>query len=279
MALDFKPITSRANPNIKRVSSLRIGKFRQESKQFIVEGLHEMRTALQYGHSFREVFIRQDKISEIGGTGLGNLSSASLYSLNDSTFEKISGRQNPDGYLAVVNSSLCSPISDLKPSDRPLLLLDRLEKPGNIGAILRSAMGFGFSHILVNEPNFDPHHPQIIRNSRGHSLGVRFFCGDDESLLDYFASRSIKVICSSPDSEEMLDEFSFPANSVVVLGSEHGGVSGFWKKNSDFGLKIPMKSSVDSLNVAVSASLVLFEVFKQFRSGDAINSVAKKDPT
>jgi len=254
-------IQSRNNPRIKAIASLKEGKHRRTEGKFLVEGLHEIRVALQYRHPIETVVFTEPKLI----TELESLidDRVELLQANRSVFEKISMRQHPEGVLAVCGSQILPGVKDLEPPDRPILILDGLEKPGNHGAILRSAAAFGMEEIILNDGQLDPYHPNVIRNSRGHSLGFRHFQDTREATLNWLKEHGYHSYVASPEAESAIEDLKFERRTAIILGSEHAGVSHFWKNNAENLFRIPMTTQVDSLNVSVSASIVLYEVFKQ----------------
>ncbi len=254
-------IQSRNNPRIKAVVSLKDSRYRRQTGLFIVEGEHEISIALQYGYSIETLIFIDNKIPLFIAKTLRN--DVDTLSVSADLFSKISLREHPDGILAVCRAQKILDLENFNSPVRPLLILDGLEKPGNHGAILRSASAFGISEIILNQGSLDPYNPNVIRNSRGHSLAFRHYQDSHEKTLNWLKRERYITYVASPEAEMSIGNMKFDNNTAIILGSEHAGVSDYWKKNADRLFKIPMTGSVDSLNVAVSAAIVLYEVFKQ----------------
>lgn len=255
-------IQSRNNSKIKAVASLKESKFRKQSGLFIVEGLHEVAVALEYGYAVDSVFFTEEKSNHelIARTG----DNVDQYKVNDSVFAKLSTRQHPEGLLCVCNQKAFPKISAIRASDETVLILDGLEKPGNYGAILRSAAAFGIRKVIISGGHLDPYNPQVIRNSRAHALSFEHFRDSEEAICDWLSENGYTSFVASPETTKSLQEIDFTVGrTAIILGSEHEGVSEFWKRHANCSFSIPMTGKVDSLNVSVSASIVLYEVFKQ----------------
>lgn len=256
-------IQSRNNPRIKGTAALKDAKHRRASGLFIVEGLHEVRTALSYGYPIKELYSLESVYHSSGDFQESLPSAIRHYLVSQTVFDKLSNRQNPDGVLAVCEQSPIPSLHEVDPFTRPILILDALENPGNLGAILRSCAAFGFSDIVLNDTALDPYHPNVIRNSRGHSLGLKIYRNTREETLDWLQANGYRSLIATPESEETLSTIKVDQKTAFILGNEHHGVSEFWRENAQERIRIPMTGMVDSLNVSVSASIVLYEVFKQ----------------
>lgn len=259
-------IQSRNNPRIKSAASLKDAKNRRKTGLFAVEGLHEFKTVLSYQFPVKEIFCEENQYPKIASL-LENMSAEVHCSLvKKAVLEKISIRQNPDTLVAICEQREIPPITGIDGFDQPILILDALENPGNLGAILRSSAAFGFSHIVLNESMLDPFHPNVIRNSRGHSLGIKMYRDTPENTAQWLTKNNYDCYVATPESPDEISTIRFQNKTAIVLGNEHDGVGKFWRRFARKGFNIPMKECVDSLNVSVSASIVLYEVFKQLKS-------------
>lgn len=255
-------IQSRNNNKVKAVASLKESKFRKQSGLFIVEGVHETNVALDYGYDIDSVFFANEKPVSSLTDKIAN--DVDAFQVSESVFDKLSSRQHPDGILCVFRQKDFPGVSQLRPDGSTILILDGLEKPGNYGAILRSAAAFGIKKVVISGGHLDPYSAQVIRNSRAHSLSFEHYRDGEESIRDWLAGNGYISFVASPKSRDDLQDISFKeVRTAIILGSEHDGVSEFWKEHANRSFSIPMTGKVDSLNVAVSASIVLYEVFKQ----------------
>ncbi len=257
-------IQSKDNPRVKHLAGLKEAKGRRKSSEFLVEGFHEFKVARKHGFELKGLYVNTKGLELLKAGYLELTVGLSVFELSEVAFKKISQRENPDGIVALANQKISTDLNELDPQNN-VLVLESIEKPGNNGAILRSAAAFDFNQVVFNSEKPDPFHPHVIRNSRGHSLGMKFVGSNNEATLEWAKANHSNVCVATPDCDQMLGEFPFKTPITIVLGNEHDGVSDFWKKNADQNLRIPMNPIVDSLNVSVSASIVLYEVFKQMR--------------
>lgn len=256
-------IQSRNNPKIKSVAGLKEAKHRRSSGLFTVEGVYEIQTATGYQYPIKELYCEASVYPEIIDQFADLFETCRCFLASKSVFEKLSVRQNPDGVIAVCEQQQIQSIHDIEPFERPLLILDQLENPGNLGAILRSCAAFGVKDIILDDTALDPYHPNVIRNSRGHSLGLTIYRDNKEDTLDWLNENCFDSFIVSPDSKKEIASIKVGSKTAFILGNEHHGVSQFWKEKAKKQIRIPMTGIVDSLNVSVSASIVLYEVFKQ----------------
>jgi RNA methyltransferase, TrmH family len=261
-------IQSRNNPRIKSIVGLKEAKGRRASGLFTVEGLHEVQTAVGYHYPIKELYCEESIYPSIAEQLVDYLSIWRCFLVSQYVFEKLSNRQNPDGVIAVCEQQPIRSICDVESFERPLLILDQLENPGNLGAILRSCAAFGVKDIILDDNALDPYNPNVIRNSRGHSLGLTIYRNTKEDTFKWLSSNHFESFIVSPDSKQDVATIKVGLKSAFILGNEHHGVSQFWKENAKKEIQIPMTGIVDSLNVSVSASIVLYEVFKQLKSND-----------
>ena len=256
-------IQSRNNPRIKATAGLKESKYRKQTGLFIVEGLHEIEIGLQYNYPMVSLFYSEQRKFESLRKKICD--SVELFEVSSAIMDKLSLRQNPEGIIAVCRQMPLTGISELTNDNQVLLILDGLEKPGNHGAILRSAAAFGIQNVILNHCKLDPYNPNVIRNSRGHSLSFRHYKDEAETTFTWLQSHQYQSYVASPEATLDVQDLRFDPKSAIILGSEHDGVSEFWKEHASRHFSIPMTSKVDSLNVSVSASIVLFEAFKQRR--------------
>jgi RNA methyltransferase, TrmH family len=254
-------IQSRSNPRVKAVSRLQESRERREHGLFPVEGWHELRQALRYGHRPTAVYFEQSRWEPLSVLMDEEKVVCECFSLSRAAFEGLSSRENPDGIVGVFPMPEIPGLDQTVPDGRPLILMQGLEKPGNLGAIVRSAAAFGFGNLILLGGSVDPFHPHVIRNSRGHSMGMRFFRESDEGAASWLQQHGFHLIVADPDGEESLEQIHFPRTSAILLGSEHEGISNWWRNRASTRVRIPMTGKVDSLNVAVSASILLYAVF------------------
>ncbi|MCK5510566.1 RNA methyltransferase [Candidatus Parcubacteria bacterium] len=252
-------ITSYKNIKIKEINKLRKSNNRRKEKLFIIEGKKEIDLAKKSGICIKELFFSEN----IYQKELNNFVGITKYSVAGEVFRKISFRENPDGYLAIAQSKNFQ-LKDIKLSKNPfLLILEAIEKPGNIGAILRSADAAGVDAIIITESKTDIFNPNIIRSSLGTVFTGQIAICKNKELLPWLKEKSINTFASTPNTDELYCDSDFKNSLALVVGAEHEGLGKEWFEFVDNKIKIPMNGKIDSLNASVSAAIILFEVVRQ----------------
>jgi len=256
-------ITSSQNQKIKNVVKLRDRKFRDRSGMTIVEGFREIGRAKESGIYFEEFYycdqlttnkkFIEDCISQ---------SSVSL-AVTKKVFEKIAFGTRSEGVLAIAKQPKCD-FKDLALGKNPLLfVVERVEKPGNLGAILRTCDTAGVNGLIVSDAATDIYNPNVIRASIGTVFSVKTVKTTNQKTIDFLKKNNIKTHVTTPAAKVNYTEADFKNPVAIVLGSEDKGVSKFWLSNADIKIKIPMKGKADSLNVSTTAAVVIFEAIRQ----------------
>lgn len=267
-------ITSLQNPRIKHLVRLREHKRqRLADGLFTVEGFDELKIAVDSG--FRPV-----SIITAPDLALGTLTVDAQEKLTVSrdVFQKISYRENPDGWLGVFSIPHLG-LEDLKLSENPFLLIaESIEKPGNLGAMLRTADAAGVDAVIVCDPRVDLWNPNVVRASRGALFTLPAFTMETGPLLEWLRVRKIRILAAAPKGESVYTEVDLKGPTAVVFGTEDTGLSEFWLRNADECVTIPMKGRVNSLNVSIAAGLFTYEAVRQrgFTHSDG-NSIQAKN--
>jgi len=224
----------------------------------LVEGFDEISLALSAGHFPRTLLSAPDLVSrQIDGVN------AETLSVNRVVFEKMSYRDNPDGWLAVFPIPHIS-LDDLKLSESPLLIItESIEKPGNLGAILRTADAARVDAVIVCDPRVDVYNPNVVRASRGAIFTVPVVETNSAQVLLFLNRRDIRVLAATPSAEEEYTHQDLRGPLAVAVGTEDEGLSDFWLSQADVKVKIPMLGKVNSLNVSVSTALIVYEAVRQ----------------
>ena len=252
-------ITSLQNPRVKHIVKLRDDKRqRREDGLMLVEGYDEIQLALSAGHKPQTLLSVPELISrEING---GNAESITV---NRAVFEKMSYRENPDGWLAVFPIPHTA-LDNLKLSELPLVILaESIEKPGNLGAILRTADAAHVDALLVCDPRVDVWNPNVVRASRGAVFSVPVVECDNESALALLKARKIRLLAATPSAEALYSDVNMRDSLAIAVGTEAEGLTDFWMSSADMKVKIPMMGKVNSLNVSVSTALIVYEAVRQ----------------
>ena len=255
-------ITSLQNPRVKHIVKLRDDKRqRREDSLMLVEGYDEIQLALSAGHQPQTLFSAPELASrDIDAASIVN---AEHITVNRAVFEKISYRENPDGWLAVFPLPSTS-LDDLKLSESPLVIVaESIEKPGNLGAILRTADAAHVDAVLICDRRVDVWNPNVVRASRGALFSVPTVECENLSALEWLKSQKIFIVAATPAAETIYSDVNLSQPSAIAVGTEDEGLTDFWLSNADLKLKIPMMGKVNSLNVSVSTALILYEAIRQ----------------
>lgn len=254
-------ITSLQNPRVKHVVKLREDKRqRQRDGLILVEGWDEINLALASGLEARTIFTAPELVSR----QMERLS-AEVITVNRAVFEKISYRENPDGWLALFATPDIS-LEDIKLSDLPFIIVaESVEKPGNLGAILRTADAAGVDALLVCDPRVDLYNPNVIRASRGAVFSVPCVELSNQKAMDYLRQNRMQVLAATPQAETLYTEVNLNVPIALAVGTEDKGLTDFWLSQSDVNVEIPMVGKVNSLNVSIATSLIVYEAVRQRR--------------
>ena len=265
-ATGTQEITSTANPRVKWLAGLQRRRQRRAAGVTIVEGHDEIALAVASDVSIRNLYWcpalvagspREDLVSSLRGSGVD------VVPLGRTAFEKVSYREGPDGLLAVVDDPTRT-LAELALGPTPLVLVcEGVEKPGNLGAMLRTAEAAGVDAVIAASPVADWGNPNVVRASKGTLFVVPVAAAPLEEVLDWLRARRLRVLVATPEAEHTAMEVDLTQPCAVVVGAEHEGVSEVLKKAADDTARLPMVGRVNSLNVATAAALTLYEALRQ----------------
>ena len=228
----------------------------------LVEGFDEIQLAIDSGHKPQTLLSSPELVSRPL-----TVSAAETLTLTRPVFEKISYRENPDGWLAVFPipqttfESLDS-VSSLTETSL-IIVAESIEKPGNLGAMLRTCDTAGVDALLLCDPRVDAWNPNVVRASRGAVFSVPIVECDNASAWEWLKSRSMRIVAASPAGDEIYSNVDMSPPTAVIMGTEDEGLSDFWMERADVKVKIPMTGRVNSLNVSVSTALIVYEAVRQ----------------
>lgn len=231
----------------------------------LVEGYDEIQLALSAGHK-PQTLLSSPELASRQLTG----SFAETLIVTKPVFEKMSYRNNPDGWLAVfpIPSTTLESFSSLHSqgelNENPLIIIaESIEKPGNLGAILRTADAAHVDAVLLCDPRVDLWNPNVVRASRGTVFSVPVVECDNASALEWLKSRKMRVLAASPSADTLYSDVDLRGPVAIAVGTEDQGLTDFWMQNADLRVKIPMLGKVNSLNVSVSTALIVYEAVRQ----------------
>ncbi len=248
----MEPITSRQNPHFRRLQDLHKREKRDNSGQFLVEGEKEISLAkvidvLYYSEATPFVYEMQTKCRE-------------MIEMSPELLENVSYRRG--GLIAVCKAELAI-LADLK-SKSLLVACQSIEKPGNLGGILRTADGAGVEGIIVADPIVDVFNPNVVRASLGALFTLPIVQVDSKLAIQFLEEEKMQIVITTPAATKLYHEVDFTKPTCIVIGSESQGLSAEWLQNKNYiAVKIPMMGRVDSLNASISASIVIYEALRQ----------------
>lgn len=258
-------ITSPANPRIKRLVTLRRRRIRDEAAVTLVEGRAELGLALSAGVRPVALYYCPELVGSAPLSMVGQAAElgADVVQVTRPVFEKIAYRESPDGWLAVV-PAVRSGLARLEIGEQPLILVcDRVEKPGNLGAMLRTADAAGVTAVIATDPVTDWGNPNVIRASKGTVFSVPVASASTTEVMRWLAEHALTVVATTPDIGVDLIDADLTGRTAIAVGSESRGLSPEWLARADLRVRIPMVGQADSLNVATSAAIVTYEAVRQ----------------
>jgi len=260
------PITSPSNERIKRLVRLRTRRERDRSGRFVVEGYRELRRAVEGDVEVTELYVCPDLFLGSNEPSLVEAAAAAgaeVVAVAPGPFRKASYRDRPEGLLAVARQ-FPTDLERLDPSAPALLLVaEAIEKPGNLGTMLRTAEAAGADAVVVCEPTTDPFNPNVVRASLGTLFRVPLAIASTGETVAWLRERGIRSLAATPAGAVPHFEADMTGPVAVVVGSEQYGLTDAWLHGADERVVIPMPGSVDSLNAAMSAGILLFEAVRQ----------------
>ncbi len=271
-------ITSAQNPKIKKLLALQQKSSERRSEGlFVVEGRREIEHCVEAGYEIDTVFVcpsvmpDSDRASwtpdQVGGDSLVmpgcDRASTKIFEVSASVYEKIAYRTGTEGIIAEVRTKTLR-LEDLKLGENPLIVvLESVEKPGNLGAVLRSADASGADAVIVCNPLTDLYNPNLIRSSIGAIFTVPCVACSSEECIDFLKSKRISILTAQLQDSELYYDTDMKKGVAIVMGTESTGLTDIWRKAADAHIRIPMLGRLDSLNVSVSAAILLFEAVRQ----------------
>ncbi|MEZ5315029.1 MAG: RNA methyltransferase [Chlamydiales bacterium] len=254
-------ITSRKNPKIKEIKKLWKRSEREESQRFLIEGYREISRAhaveiesLFYCPEFFLGANESQLIGQIRGTS---------YRCNKEVFSSISYRDRPDGLLAIAKQFHTN-LHEILPSKNPLYIVaESIEKPGNLGTILRSSDATAVDAVIVCDRSTDIYNPNVVRASVGTLFTLPVVEVSGKEAICWLKEQKVKIIAATPSAEIEYTKVDLRNGVAIAVGTEQYGLSRQWIEEADLQVKIPMLGVADSLNVAMATTLLLYEVIRQ----------------
>ena len=258
----LETITSAQNPKFKNLLLLQEkSKSRREQGLFVVEGRRELEHALEAGFRARTVFVREDLLPELEPLAVRAGCPAVL--LSPALYAKAAYREGTEGIIAEMEAQERR-LEDLALGEAPLVVvLESVEKPGNLGAVLRSADAARADAVLVCDPRTDLWNPNLIRASLGGIFTVPTVSCTSEEAIAWLRARGIRILTAQLQDSSWYYDIDMTVGTALVMGTESTGLTDAWRAAADAHIRIPMLGRLDSLNVSVSAAILLFEAVRQ----------------
>ena len=257
-------ITSAKNPKIRRLLELQQkSSLRRAEGIFVVEGLRELRHCLEAGFKLESLFYCPGICArpELGRESFAE--KESIFALSPEAYSRIAVRDSSEGVVATVHSR-CLSLAELSlPSNPLVIVLESVEKPGNLGAVLRSADAAGADALLVCDPLTDLYNPNLIRASLGAVFTVPSVCCSSSQAISFLKEKGIRILTAQLQDSSLYYDTDMTRGTALVMGTESTGLTGEWREAADAHIRIPMNGKMDSLNVSVSAAILMFEAVRQ----------------
>mgnify|MGYP005846952033 CR=1 FL=1 len=258
-------ISSTRNKKILEILRLEKRREREEQGLFLVEGYKEAQMAFQASYVVRSIFYCPDilpprKIKEL--VQVKNYS-GDIFEVTPEVYARIAYRENSEGICLLAETRYVSFRQLVLPSNPLLLVIESVEKPGNIGAILRTADAAGVHAVIVCDPRTDIYNPNVVRASRGCLFTVPVVVSTVKETLSFLREKAIRTFAAALPAGKYYYEADFTKSSAIIMGTESEGLSDFWLQNANELIKIPMTGQADSLNVSISAAIIVYEAMRQ----------------
>lgn len=266
--MKFTEISSLQNPKIKDAIRLRERSQRDKSGLFLIEGYRELLRALAAGQKITSLFFSPAHFLGLNEDALllrASESGALLYACHKDVFQKISYRDRPDGLLGVgVQQPLNLAGLQKRIGNAPLLIVaEAIEKPGNLGTILRSSDGVGADGVIVCDRCTDVFNPNVVRASVGTLFTLPVCEASSQDTLDWLKENRIAIVAATPSATLEYTDIDMTQGIAIAVGTEQLGLSEAWMQQADLTVRIPMQGVADSLNVATATTLLLYEALRQ----------------
>ena len=271
MRSDSKPkyhITSTHNQGIKDDLRLKNRRFRDSKKLIALEGYGEFTHAYEAGINIERLYICPEYLTKEELPFLETVTRQTPIRIPPYLMEKLSYRQHPSAWFAVLRWSPL-PLEQLSPvpgKQSLYIIAEDMEKPGNLGAILRSADAAGVQALIISSGRTDLRNPNVVRASRGALFSLPCVEAGNQQTLDWLRKHNIPIAIADPAKQGNLWNIDLPLPLACVLGAENGGLSSFWKMAAEIVISIPMLGMINSLNVAQAGTIIMYEILRRCRA-------------
>ena len=260
----MKEITSTQNPYIKNLLKLQ-EKSRERKKQalFLIEGKREISLAISTNYEFDTILFYPNLISEVEILHLFN-ANVNRIEISKEVYQKLAYRGSTEGIIAVTKAKDFSLKNISFQNKNPLILVaEGIEKPGNMGAVLRTADAANVDAVFIANPKSDMYNTNIIRSSVGCVFTNQIAVGSSEEMISFLNENSINIYAATLQNSNEYHQENYKNATAIVVGTEATGLSKVWRESATQNINIPMQGKIDSMNVSVAAAIVIFEAKRQ----------------
>jgi TrmH family RNA methyltransferase len=265
-AVAAPPLSSPQNPRVKQVVRLRDRRDRDREQLFLIEGYRELKRALDNGFPVHDLFVCAELFQGRNEPALIERYAAAgtaVHRTTEAVFRKMAYRDRPEGLLGVAPQRH-RPLAHLPAAAAPLLLVAvAIEKPGNLGTILRSADATGVDGLVLCDACTDLYNPNVVRASTGTLFSVPLAEGGTPETLAWLRARGVRTLAATPHADAVYTEVDMRGPLAIIVGCEMLGLSDAWLAAADLRVRIPMLGQADSLNVATATTILLYEAVRQ----------------
>jgi len=259
-------ITSTKNPQIKHIKQLQSkSKQRLNENSFVVEGVREVEMALKSNFVFKKVFISKDQYQ----SNLRFSENTQIIEISSEVYNHIAYRSSTEGILAICESKIHS-LENLKlETHNPLIIVvESPEKPGNLGAILRTADAANVDAVIISNPRTDFYNPNTVRSSLGAVFSNQIASAKSEQVIQYLHDHKVNIYAATLQNSNSYLKYDYKRPTAFAMGSEALGLSDIWRNREDIkAINIPMNGEIDSMNLSVSTAILTFEAVRQRANG------------
>jgi len=258
----MKQIQSVQNPLIKNILKLQ-EKSRERKKQqlFVVEGRREIELAFKGQFEIDSLLFIPQKIES---HYLKQFNAKEIIEISPEVYKKIAYRESTEGVIAIAKSKYIDLNSLTFENKKPLILvIEGVEKPGNIGAMIRSADAANIDAIILADPKTDQYNPNVIRSSVGGVFTKNIVISSSKDIIAFFRKNDIKMYAATLQNSNLYTNQNYTEASAIIVGTEANGLTQIWREYSTKNINIPMQGEIDSMNVSVAAAIILFEAKRQ----------------
>lgn len=259
-------ITSTQNPKIKSLLALQQkSSERRKAGLFVLEGAREFLHCVHSGYEPQTIFYCPEILQGYEGEAeiMSLTKSVNSFEISANVYNRVAYRGSTEGIIAEMKAKSLK-LSDLNLPENPLIIvLERVEKPGNLGAVLRSADAAAADAVIVCDPLTDLFNPNLIRSSIGAIFTVPTVACSSEECIAFLKEKGIRILTAQLQDSHLYYDTDMTCGSAIVMGTESTGLTNIWRNAADAHIRIPMKGKLDSLNVSVSAAILLFEAVRQ----------------